>query len=156
MKSQDRSGERVIALVIAVAAALVISITAGVVLNITFRRFELSAQRSDHTAGLTATEGATRYLFIRFDLDPVFEARVRTGIIADGNYILSPEAVGNIVTIRFNNVEANFAVEEQIADLQLGRPVHVLVDFEPDPTNTIPNADRRFRLHASADFGIGL
>ncbi len=176
------ASERGIALVTAIVAALVISLSAVVILNMTFRRFELSSQRRDRSISLAGIEGATRYIFQRCDVDPNWrEDNIRAGIVANRDapggprnnscYVLSPlptdpNPVEDDVIIRYNGVDTGFDISEQIPEFDYNRTdaggavrfrkqVHVAIDFEPDPTGLIPDADRRFRLHASTTFGEG-
>lgn len=60
---RDRSGERGVAMVTAMAAALIISIMAIAVLNMTLRRFELSAFRTDRAVAGAEAEAGVRYAF---------------------------------------------------------------------------------------------
>ena len=58
-----------IAMVTAIILALVVSATAAVVLSLTFRRFELSAFRTDHTVAQASDEAGFQYAFARMDKD---------------------------------------------------------------------------------------
>lgn len=167
-----------LAMVTAIAAALVVALTAAAVLTITFRRFEFSVFRSDRSAALAETDGATRWIFRRLEVGPDpahpppvhtnYAEHVRAALIASAGggpggtadpadpYVISPEAAGTSVNVRYNNAEMTLEVDEQAQALNLARPVHVIIDFEPQQAgNPVPNSDRRFRIHASAEFGTG-
>ncbi len=58
-----------IAMVTAIVLALVVSATAAVVLSLTFRRFELSAFRTDHAVATGSSEAGFQYSFARLDKD---------------------------------------------------------------------------------------
>ena len=72
-----RSGEKGIAMVTAIGLALIVSIMAAVVLNMTFRRFELSALRTQHAVAMMGSEAGFQYAFARMDRDPAFRTLVQ-------------------------------------------------------------------------------
>ncbi len=73
-----RTSERGSALVIAMAAAVIVSIIVAVVMNLSIRRFELSAQRTDHEVAKMSSEAGLQYVFSRLAIDDaVFGAAVR-------------------------------------------------------------------------------
>jgi hypothetical protein len=66
-------------MVTAIVLALVVSATAAVVLNMTFRRFELSAFRTDRAVGGGTSEAGFQYAFARMDKDRTYTALGATG-----------------------------------------------------------------------------
>ena len=67
-----RAGQRGMAMVTAIVLAIIVSVTAAVVLNLTFRRFELSAFRTDHSIAATSAEAGFQYAFARLDRDTTY------------------------------------------------------------------------------------
>lgn len=72
-----RKSERGSALVIAMAAAVIVSIIVAVVMNLSIRRFELSAQRTDHEVAKMSSEAGLQYVFARLDIDAAFRTAVQ-------------------------------------------------------------------------------
>ena len=66
-----------VALVTAIAGALLISVSAAALVGLAWRRFELTAMRTDRAVTLAATESGLQYVFARLDADPGFRDRVR-------------------------------------------------------------------------------
>ena len=148
-------GERGVALPTAIVAALVVSVTALVVLNLTMRRFELSAQRSDHLGSSVASEAGFQYAFARLGLDPAFDTAVRADLTGAGAirvHVVSPQAVGTNITVPFDGAQRTFAVDEQDLGLRGDRPVHVVIDVFPENP---PVGPPRLRIHAYSDYGTG-
>jgi hypothetical protein len=59
-------------MVTAIVLALVVSATAALVLNMTFRRFELSAFRTDRSVAGGTSEAGFQYVFARMDKDRAY------------------------------------------------------------------------------------
>ena len=64
-------------MVTAIVLAIIVSVMASVVLNLTFRRFELSAFRTDHAVASGTAEAGFQYAFARLDRDAAFRAAVQ-------------------------------------------------------------------------------
>ena len=164
---RDRSAEHGVAMVTAIAVAIVVSLTAATVLNLTWRRFELSASRSDRDVALAAAEVGLQYAFARLDVNdtnqlrdgignPVGPAGVsfqdRVGADADGLLISSDNAVAGL-----DHWEPNLHVSTRMVsdpgNPQFGGYVggkHVTVRITLDPTPTDP---ARPFVSAQADYG---
>lgn len=90
-----------IAMVTAIVLALVVSATAAVVLSLTFRRFELSAFRTDHAVAAATSEAGFQYAFARLDKDAAFRNRVqakRNNILPAGPIADNTAAAEYVVT----------------------------------------------------------
>ena len=151
-----RPSERGIALATALVAAVVVSILAVVAINLTFRRFELSAFRTDHGISGHASEAGIRYAFERLRIDPAFEAAVRADDTPDGGgprngpvYVLSPLAEETEIEFLFDGRTRELDVDEQVQALELGRKlIHIGIQIDP-------NDATRLRIHTNADYGTG-
>ena len=71
-------------MVTAIVLALVVSVTAALVLNMTFRRFELSAFRTDRAVAGGTSEAGFQYVFARLARDNAFRTAVETKRLALG------------------------------------------------------------------------
>jgi hypothetical protein len=151
-----RHGQQGIAMVTAIVAAVVVSITAAVVLNLTFRRFEMSAFRSDHVVAAAEAEAGLQYAFARLGLDAAFRTAVQNARqgAAQRYYVISCR----------QDLEPNTpgvqAPDAHVPALHMGgKHVTVRIIFGGGlglPAGEAPlPAGARYRVRAFADFGTG-
>ena len=156
MKSGRRMNQKGIAMVTAIVLALVVSATVAVVLSLTFRRFELSAFRTDHAVAAAASEAGLQYAFARLDKDAVFKKAVDDKP-ASGYYLIYCHANTGFPP------EYQVAPDATVAALHMGnRHVAVRIRHFPDdgtaatPLDTNPLwATRPYKVRAVAVFGTG-
>ena len=176
MPARDRSGERGIAMVTAMAAAVIISILAVVVLNMTFRRFELSAFRTDRAVAGAAAEAGLKYAFARLQLDTTYTDLNFPGPPGFANVV---QRAGQAVPPRDYVLRCHpltgLAVDQVVPQLHVGAKInternpngtpgpnygqyvggkHVTVRIRWDPAGT-GGAARPYIIRASADYGTG-
>ena len=138
-----------IAMVTAIVLALVVSATAAVVLSLTFRRFELSAFRTDHAVAMASAEAGFQYAFARLDKDPVFKAAVDAK--APGYYLIYCHANPSFPP------EYQVAPDETVQALHMGnKDMAVLIKHftAADPDNPL-YPTRPYKVRAVAVFGTG-
>jgi len=130
----DRSGQEGIAMVTAIAIALIVSIMAAVVLNMTFRRFELSAARTDHAIGMVAAEAGFQYAFARMDRSQAFRTLVMNKSPAGSWYVITCHPVTNLdpgLVAYLTNRTGGTAVDREIRALHMGtRHVVLLISYD--------------------------
>ena len=147
------------ALVTAIGFALVIFLTAMVVLNQTYRRFQLSAHRTDHAIGQSAAEAGLQYAFARLDKDGVFRTSVQNKRLALGAGPIDPNDPRAEYVITCH--PSGFTPDATVLPLHMGNPSpsgkHVTVriryllavDSPPDPS-------RPYKVRAQSTFGTAL
>ena len=141
MSGPSKTGEKGIALVIAMAAALIVSLIAVAVLNMTFRQFELSAFRTSHGVAEQEAEAGLQYAFARLDRDVALRTNVQNKM-AGGQHV-------DYVITGDPNVPAGQR-DEWTNALQAGSKfITVRIRFEDNP----PASGQPYRVRASADFG---
>lgn len=131
----------------AMAVAVILSITAAAVVNLTWRRFELSASRTDRDIALAAAETGLQYAFARLDADEdLRDAITARGKDADSKndvYVITCDKdIPRDELIPALHVSANINNEG-------GKHVTVRIRFVSAP----PDPTRPFRVSASADYG---
>lgn len=154
MKKKNEQG---MALVTAMAAALIISVLAAVVLNMTWRRFEMSAFRSDRAIAGAEAEAAMRYAFARLDLDQAFHDRVVAK--APKAYVITcdagipPGQRDELIPELHQGakVDPNGPVDPKVRYVG-GK--HVTVKIKYDPTDN-GGAAQPYKVSAKATFGKG-
>lgn len=157
-------------MVTAILAALIVSLTAAVVLNMTFRRFELSAFRTDHTVAGMEAEAGLQYAFARLT-DPAFQAAVQLkrtalGAGAIGVNDARAEYIVSCLADVDPNTAGTQAPDEQITAIHMGgtrvgaadgtggKHVTVRIRFFT-AADAAPIAARPYRVRASTTFGTG-
>lgn len=138
-------------MVTAIVAALVVSITAVVVLNLTFRRFEISAFRSDHAVAAVEAEGGNQFAWAWF-LDPANHALVQAAGAA--GYRIA----GNADSLPWveNGVQLMGAENEVDPTLVLGNKIIVVeIVHRAAPPWVAADPIRHCRVRALARFGTG-
>lgn len=171
-----RKSERGSALVIAMAAAVIVSVIVAVVINLSIRRFELSAQRTDHEVAKMSSEAGLQYVFARMDRDAAFRTNVQNKRIlghpasavpltdATAEYVITCDAalVGADLVVPALHVgtKANLAgsyVYDSITNPS-GKHVTIRVrfltaaDLAANPTF---DPARPYRVRASSNFAVG-
>ena len=84
-------------MVTAIGLALIVSILAAVVLNMTFRRFELSALRTQHAVAMMGSEAGFQYAFGRLDRSTPFRTTVQNKTVNAGTptwYVVACHPIG--------------------------------------------------------------
>ena len=97
MKRRFRSSEQGVAMVTAIALAVIVSILVTAVLSLTWRRFELSAHRTDHEVAKASAEAGFQYVFARMDLDTTFADPAFPGVTGFRNVVNAASAAGDYV-----------------------------------------------------------
>lgn len=159
-------------MVTAILAALIVSLTAAVVLNMTFRRFELSAFRTDHAVAGLEAEAGLQFAFARLP-DPAFQAAVQLkrtalGAGAIGVNDARAEYIVSCLADLDPNTAGVQAPDEQVTAIHMGgaRPAGTTVDGTGGKHVTVrirfftnadaaPIAARPYRVRASANYGTG-
>lgn len=157
MGRNRRRDERGVALPTAIVVALMVSVTAVALLNFVMARFELSAQRSDHSISRLSCEAGFQYAFTRLDNDPAFEDAVRND---NNGRLVSPLDVGTRIWFPYDGGRRRIRVDQQEPRLRMGwggaasplHHVHVLIEEFPENPPVNPP---RLRIHAYSDFGTG-
>ncbi len=72
MLKRDRSSEKGVALVVAVAASLMVLFIVMAVMNLSFNSFNAAFLQADHAAAQAACEAGVRYVFNRIELDTTY------------------------------------------------------------------------------------
>ena len=139
-------------MVTAIVLALIVSATAAVVLSMTFRRFELSAFRTDHAVAEATAEAGFQYAFARLGKDQQFRDDVKAK--TPGYYLIYCHANPNFPT------EFQAAPDEPpIPELHMGnkdlaiRIRYYTADDAGDPNPSF--ATRPYKVRAVAVFGMG-
>ena len=120
MKPVDRSSRRGVAMVTAIVLALAVSATAAVVLSLTFRRFELSAFRTDHTVAVASAEAGFQYAFARLNIQ-AFRDAVQNKRTALGAGAVAPDDPAAEYIVTCNN--AVNPRDELVPELHVGTKV---------------------------------
>lgn len=169
-------------MVTAIMLALVVSVTAAVALSLTFRRFELSAFRTDHEVAYSSSEAGLQYAFARLNIriPPTFQTLVqnkRLGVAPATTLVPADNAAAEYVVVchRAAMLTADLALDEQPAAQQ---GLHMGAKVVTDPTaptfgqyvggkhvivrirfftaaDTPPVANRTYRVRSSSNFGTG-
>ena len=157
--------QRGIAMVSAMLLAAIVSALAVLVINLTFRRFALSAFRTDHMVAEASAEGGFQYAFARLKQDAAFRTAVQA----------KRDALGR-GAIPANNAAAEYVVtcddtipvaqrDELVPELHMGVAAagkHLTLRirfFHNEPllgfTDAVPLANRPYRIRSSSSFGTG-
>lgn len=164
MRAESRMSQRGIAMVTAIVLALAVSAIAAVVLSLTFRRFELSAFRTDHAVAAGTAEAGLQYVFARLDQDQAFRNAVQAKrlAVAGGETPVAADNAAAEFNIRCHDDPA--LTEDQIEPaLHMGGPIdsakpgkHVTlrIRFFTDADNP-PFPARPYRVRSFSNFGTG-
>ncbi len=150
-------------MVTAIVLALIVSVTAAVVLSLTFRRFELSAFRTDHAVAAGTAEAGFQYTFARLDQDAVFRTAVqnkRTTLgpaARPGDRSASDFAAEYVLTCDASVPAAQR--DELVPALHMGAAVagkHVTLRIRFfTAADSPPFAARPYRVRSFSNFGTG-
>ena len=152
---RSRSGERGIAMVTAIAMALIVSIMAAVVLNLTFRRFEMSAFRTQHAVGMAGSEAGFQYAFARLDRDQPFRTVVQGK--APGWYVVTCHPTASLDAQLVAQMGVPAAPDAVVPALHMGNK-HVVVKIRYSRPGVDPPprfAGRPYEVRAGSTFGTG-
>lgn len=160
MRRRFRSGERGVAMATAIALAIIVALLVSAVLSLTWRRFELSAHRTDHEVAKASAEAGFQYVFARMDRDTTFadpaypaaQPGFRNVIDAAspaGAYVIScdPAVAAGVRLIPALHMGGRM----QGGELVGGKHVTVRIQREPAPRF----ADRPYIVRSSSTYGTG-
>ena len=146
-------------MVTAIVLALIVSATAAVVLSMTFRRFELSAFRTDHAVATGTAEAGFQYVFARMDRDVAFRTAVQNKRTALGaGAVAASNAAAEYVLTCDASIPAAQR-DELVPALHMGaatagKHVTLRVRFFT-AADAPPVAARPFRVRSFSTFGTG-
>lgn len=171
-------------MVMAIVLALVVSVTTALVLNMTFRRFDLSAFRTDHSVAAATSEAGLQYAFARMDKDltstiPAFPgvSGFRNRVQAKRNNLGAGPIADNTAAAEYVvTSDASVAADELVPALQMGGKVDITpgsptfgqyvgrknvtlrIRFfnTAAPFNDVPPiANRPYKVRSFSNFGTG-
>lgn len=168
-----RTSERGSALVIAMAAAVFVSIIVAVVMNLSIRRFELSAQRTDHEVAKMSSEAGLQYAFARLAstgaAGDAFRARVQAA--SPGEYTIACHLaqqglVASATVEQDNGLHVGAKINTEVADDGTPGPLngqyvggkHVRIRihfFTGVGADVAPDPARPYRVRVSTNFAEG-
>ena len=164
-----------VAMVTAIVLALVVSVTAALVLNLTFRRFELSAFRTDRAVAGGTAEAGFQYTFARLDRDRTYTDPAFPGFTGFREVVQRKRDILGAGSIPAGNAPAEYVItchdaaaadENQLVPAihmgpaAAGKHLTIRIRFfhnEPAAgfTDTVPIANRPYRVRSFTNYGTG-
>lgn len=143
----------------AIALAILVALLVSAVLSMTWRRFELSAHRTDHEVAKASAEAGLQYVFARMERDTTFADPAFPGVRGFRNVVNAASPAGDYVISCDPAVAAGVRLipalhmggRIQQAQLVGGKHVTVRIRRETAPRF----AERPYIVRSSSTYGTG-